>query len=108
MPESSSVAAIGSRRRWVILAIGIAAQATTCCFLYGLPFLIPVLQATSGISLAGAGFLVTTPILGLLLALIAWGAAADRYGERLVMTIGIGGTGLVLLGSLALPGMVAL
>jgi sugar phosphate permease len=94
-------------RRWLILAAGISAQTTVCAFLYGLAFVIPELQRSAGISLAEAGLLVSAPILGLLLALIAWGAAADRYGERLVMTIGVAGTGVMLLACLALDGLVA-
>ncbi|HEY0452559.1 MFS transporter, partial [Actinophytocola sp.] len=94
-------------RRWSILAVGIAAQATTSSFLYGLPFLIPELQHDVGVSLTEAGLLVSAPMLGMLLALIAWGAAADRYGERIVMTVGLTATGGLLLASLALPGLVA-
>lgn len=94
-------------RRWFILATGITAQATTSSFLYGLPFLIPALQQETGLTLTQAGLLVAAPILGLLLALIAWGAAADRYGERIVMTVGLTATGALLLISLALPGIVA-
>ncbi len=94
--------------RWFILAVGIAAQATTSCFLYGLPFLIPELQRSAGVSLTEAAVLVSAPLLGLLLALIAWGAAADRYGERVVMAAGLVATGVLILASLALSGLVAL
>lgn len=93
-------------RRWLILAAGIAAQATTSSYLYGLPFLIPELQRGVGVSLTEAALLVSAPLLGLLLALIAWGAAADRYGERIVMTVGLAATGGLLLVSIALPGLV--
>jgi sugar phosphate permease len=93
-------------RRWFILATGLIAQATTCSFLYGLPFLIPALQADHGLSLTSAGLLISAPLLGLLCALIAWGAAADRFGERTVMTIGLALTGALLLVSLTLPGFV--
>ena len=95
-------------RRWFILATGVTAQATTCSFLYGLPFLIPTLQGDHGLSLTSASVLISAPLLGLLLALIAWGAAADRFGERIVMTIGLGLTGALLLVSLTLPGFVLL
>ncbi|HEX6355128.1 MFS transporter [Actinophytocola sp.] len=91
-------------RRWFILATGLTAQATTCSFLYGMPFLIPSLQNDHGLSLTSASLLISAPLLGLLLALIAWGAAADRFGERVVMTIGLALTGTLLLASLALPG----
>lgn len=93
-------------RRWFILVTGLTAQATTSSFLYGLPFLIPALQTDHGLSLTSASVLISAPLLGLLLALIAWGAAADRYGERVVMTAGLALTGVLLLASLALPGFV--
>jgi hypothetical protein len=32
-------------RKWVILATGTLAQAATCCFIYGLPMLVPALQS---------------------------------------------------------------
>jgi sugar phosphate permease len=93
-------------RRWLILAIGVTAQATTCSFLYGLPFLIPTLQVDHGLSLTSASLLISAPLVGLLAALIAWGAAADRFGERIVMATGLALTGVLLLVSLALPGFV--
>ncbi|MGB3441813.1 MAG: MFS transporter [Actinophytocola sp.] len=93
-------------RRWFILATGLIAQATTSSFLYGLPFLIPALQTGHGLSLTSASVLISAPLLGLLLALIAWGAAADRFGERSVMAAGLALTGVLLLVSLTLPGFV--
>jgi sugar phosphate permease len=86
-----------SKRRWGILALGLAAQTASCSFLYGIPFLVPQMRAADGLSLAQAGTVVAAPSIGLLFTLIAWGAAADRYGERLVMAIGLGGSGLLLL-----------
>src|SRR5919112_6132600 len=77
------------RRRWTILAVGTFAQAATCCFLYGIPMLVPAFRA-DGISLFGASLLVSAPMVGLLLTLIAWGAAADRIGERVVIVTGVG------------------
>lgn len=93
-------------RRWFILATGLTAQATTSSFLYGLPFLIPALQTDHGLSLTSASLLISAPLLGLLCALIAWGAAADRFGERVVMATGLALTGVLLLVSLTLPGFV--
>src|SRR5438094_1953281 len=92
-----------SKRRWGILALGLAAQTVSCSFLYGLPFLVPEMH---GLSLAQAGMIVAAPSFGLLLTLIAWGAAADRYGERVVMALGLGASGLLLTGtSLGAPGL---
>ncbi|WP_020662636.1 MFS transporter [Amycolatopsis benzoatilytica] len=85
-----------SSRRWLILALGLAAQTASCSFLYGLPFLVPAMRAADHLTLAEAGTVVAAPSIGLLLTLIAWGAAADRYGERLIMALGLGISGLLL------------
>jgi len=77
-------------RRWVILVVGLSAQAATCVFLYGLPMLVPQLRSQLGLSLAAAGAVVGAPAVGLILTLIAWGAVADRRGERLVIASGLG------------------
>ncbi|MFC3450113.1 MFS transporter [Amycolatopsis speibonae] len=87
---------IGGKRRWLILALGLAAQTASCSFLYGIPFLVPSMQRAEGLTLAEAGTVVAAPSLGLLFTLILWGAAADRYGERLVMALGLGVSGLLL------------
>ncbi|TCO64818.1 MFS transporter [Actinocrispum wychmicini] len=95
-------------RRWLILAVGITAQAMTCSFLYGLPFLIPEIQRSEGLGLAGAAALTSTPVVGLLATLIIWGAAADRFGERVVMTTGMVLAGGLLLGASLVHGLFGL
>lgn len=94
--------------RWVILALGLAAQAATCVFLYGLPMLMPALRADEHLSLLGASVLISAPTAGLLLTLIAWGALADRSGERLVIASGLGLAALFLLLSVVTRGPVLL
>src|SRR5262249_29088613 len=47
-------------------------------------YLIPALRH-AGVSLELASVLVACPTAGLLLTLIGWGAAADRWGERVVL-----------------------
>ena len=84
------------RRRWVILAVGTLAQAATSAFTYGVPLLVPALQSSEGLTLFRASLLVSAPIVGLLLTLIAWGALADRYGERIVIGVGVGAAGVLL------------
>jgi sugar phosphate permease len=79
----------GDRRRWWILGLGMTAQAASCVFLYGLPYLVPTLRHQLGLSLTGASTLATAPLIGVIVALVAWGAAADRYGERIVITAGL-------------------
>ena len=83
-------------RRWLVLAAGTVAVTAGSAFQYGLAYLIPALRA-SGLSLAQAGVIVACPTAGLLLTLVAWGAAADRWGERWILATGLGVAGLVLL-----------
>jgi sugar phosphate permease len=98
----------GHRRRWLILVIGLAGQAAVSSFIYGLPFLVPNMRAAEHLSLAQAGVIVSAPTVGLLLTLIAWGAAADRYGERIVIMIGLAGCGAcAVIAVLAVHGLVA-
>jgi sugar phosphate permease len=84
-----------SRRRWVMLALGTTAQAVASCLLFGLPFLLPYLRQSDGLTLAQGGALVAAPSLGMVVTLVAWGAFADRYGERLAISLGLGLTGLL-------------
>jgi sugar phosphate permease len=85
-------------RRWVVLAVGLLGLTAGCAAQYGLSFLIPALRA-EGLSLETATLLVTAPIAGILCTLIAWGAAADRWGERRILTLGLAAAGVALLGS---------
>ena len=90
-----------SPNRWLILGLGLAAQTASCSFLYGIPMLVPQLRHQEHLSLGGAGWVVAAPTFGLLCTLIAWGAAADRYGERVVMAVGLGTAGALLLAAAA-------
>jgi sugar phosphate permease len=93
--DPDSGAARAARHRWVILLIGLVAMTAGCTFQYGLAYLIPALRQ-QGFSLELASTLVACPTAGLLLTLIAWGAAADRWGERVVLAAGLGLAGAVL------------
>ncbi len=94
-------------RRWVVLFAGLVAMTAGCTFQYGLAYLIPAFRA-EGLSLEQAGILVACPTAGLLLTLVAWGAAADRWGERLVLGVGLALAGAVLLAATAVQGTAAL
>jgi sugar phosphate permease len=98
---------VDERRRWTILAVGTLAQTATCCFIYGVPMLVPQLLR-DGLSLFGASLLVSAPVAGVLLTLIVWGAAADRYGERVVIVTGVALASIALAVGVVAPGVTAL
>ncbi|MET4430633.1 sugar phosphate permease [Mycolicibacterium sp. 624] len=83
-----TISSIGTARRWSMLVI--ALTSTTCAnvFINGAAFLIPTLHADRGLDLAKAGLLSSMPSFGLVITLIAWGYLVDRFGERIVLTVG--------------------
>jgi sugar phosphate permease len=87
-----------SRRRWLVLAVGLTAMTAGCAVQYGLAYLIPALRAEDR-SLEEATFLASAPIAGILVTLIAWGVATDRWGERWVLVSGLAASGVALLGA---------
>ncbi|HVT65691.1 MAG TPA: MFS transporter [Mycobacteriales bacterium] len=88
-----------SPNRWLILALGLAAQAAASSYMYGLPMLLPQLRHEGHLSLAAGGWLVAAPSIGLLMTLIPWGVLVDRRGERGVMIAGLLLAGGFLLGA---------
>ncbi|MFI6461710.1 MFS transporter [Streptomyces sp. NPDC050528] len=95
-------------RRWMMLALGTSAQTVACVFVYGLPYLSTELRKTNGLSLAEVGLLVACPTVGLMLTLVAWGALADKYGERIVIASGLAATTVLLALASTLHGLVTL
>lgn len=83
-------------RRWMMLALGTAAQTVACTFLYGLPYTSETLRRDNGLTLGQVGLLIACPTVGLVLTLVAWGALADRFGERGVITSGLAMTTVLL------------
>ncbi|MBN9736833.1 MULTISPECIES: MFS transporter [unclassified Pseudonocardia] len=102
MPTTTDVTR--SARRWVVLGTGVLAQTAACSFVYGVPFLVPLLRDAGGLSLARVGTYVGAPTAGLLLTLIAWGALADRTGERRVIAAGLTVCAAGVAGAALLPG----
>ena len=86
------------RVRWRHLGVGVLGLVAACAVQYGLPYLTIAWRA-EGLALAQIGLLVSAPILGLVLTLIAWGGLADRFGERVVMTAGLAAGAAALAGA---------
>ncbi|MEU5691344.1 MFS transporter [Actinosynnema sp. NPDC020468] len=76
------------RYRWVVLAVGALAQGVNAAVFLGLPAITPQLREHFGLTLPQVGVLLGAVNLGTMVALVPWGAVADRRGERLVMAVG--------------------
>jgi sugar phosphate permease len=98
----------GSRYRWTILGVGVIAQGALAALQQGLPALGPALREEFGLSLAQVGLVLTSAALGVMVTLLAWGWLADRIGERIVISAGLGGGALALVGAAEVDGYGAL
>ena len=96
------------RYRWAVLAAGTVASAGTAMFLIGLPVLAPTLREEYGLSLGEIGILLAFQWVGATIGLMPWGVAADRVGERLVMSVGLGSSAALLAGAAFAPGFTGL
>ncbi len=85
-------------RRWLpwrMLGLAAYAQAAVSVFLIAPALLIPYFHDQRHLSLAQAGLLAAMPNVGMVVALIAWGALADRVGEKRVLVVGLSLTSVV-------------
>ncbi|NMH98651.1 MFS transporter [Pseudonocardia sp. K10HN5] len=80
----------------MVLAVGTLAQAATAAYFLGLAAVTPALREHFGLSLAQVGVLLGVISAGIVTTLFAWGSAADRFGERGVMAIGLIGAAAAL------------
>jgi MFS family permease len=71
-----------------MLALGVLTQAAGTILVSTPAFLIPLLHTQRGLTLSTAGLIASAPTLGMVLTLVAWGALADRVGERWVIAAG--------------------
>jgi sugar phosphate permease len=97
-----------------VLAAGTFAQTTYSAIWFGVAVLAPLLRQREHLSLAETGVLLSSSLVGSLVSLIPWGLATDRFGERVVLVIGLTLCGAALLaagfvrGFWALAGLMAL
>jgi sugar phosphate permease len=85
-----------SRYRWVVLALGMGAQAAFAGIFQGLPAIGPALREEFGLSLPAFGALLGALTLGAMLSLVPWGLLIDRKGERWPLAAGIAACGIAL------------
>ena len=97
-----------SAYRWVVLGVGSAATAALAAVQGGLPAVSPAIQDTFDLSLVQVTAVFTSFALGTVATLLAWGVAADRRGERVVIALGLAGGSLAMFGAASSSGYVAL
>jgi sugar phosphate permease len=99
---------VNTRYRWVILATGAVGAGAFAALRMGLPALGPAVRSEYGLSLGQVGLAFAAVAVGGMLTLVAWGALTDRIGERPVMTAGLAGCALALVGAAVAPSYPAL
>ena len=75
--------------RWRLLALVVGVQSVGTWLSNAPLFLIAHLHLAEGMSLARAGVLASASLIGTMLTLVAWGALADRIGERRSLMLGL-------------------
>ncbi len=78
-----------------MLALGVTAHAGVTLGLFGLPLVMPEILRHFNVLLPVGALIVNAPAIGILAALVAWGALADRHGERLILGLGVGTAALL-------------
>ena len=91
-----------------MLAAGTAAQAGYSALLIGVSAIAPAIRDDYGLSLEQLGLLLAAVSLGQLVALLPWGLATDRFGERPVLVSGLGLASVALAGCAAVDSFSAL
>jgi nitrate/nitrite transporter NarK len=82
-----------------VLAAGTAAATSNAAFGIGLPVIVPQLREEYDLSLGQIGVLLAASWIGTTLTLLPWGLAADRFGERLALTVGMLASAACLVGA---------
>jgi predicted MFS family arabinose efflux permease len=82
--------------KWLILAIGIGAQAAFSAAFQGIPTTGSILQNSYHFSLSQVGIVVSAITCGIAVTDVFWGMLSDRIGERRVLITGLSGTTVAL------------
>jgi sugar phosphate permease len=77
------------RYRWAVLAAGTVAQASFSTVSFAIAVLAPALREEYGLSLTEIGVVLAAEWVGLTFALLPWGFAVDRWGERWTLATGL-------------------
>jgi len=91
----------GPRHRWLVLGIGVAAQASFSAAISGIPVTGPSMRSAYHLSNTSLGLVLGAIYLGIAVSEIVWGLWTDRFGERRILLLGLASTAAVLVLSAA-------
>jgi sugar phosphate permease len=91
------------RYRWAVLAAGTVAQAAFSTLSFAVAVLAPALREQYGLSLTEIGVVLAAEWIGLTFALLPWGFAVDRFGERWTLSAGLAVCAAFLAGAAFAP-----
>ncbi len=80
--------------RWIVLAIGVLAQASFSIGFSGLPAASVLMRDAYAMNTTQLGFVLGAMALGVTFSEILWGLLTDSLGDRRVLLIGLGSTGV--------------
>ena len=89
--------------RWAVLAAGTTAQAAFSTVSFAIAVLAPALRDKYDLSLTQIGIVLAAEWVGLTVALLPWGFAVDRFGERWTLAGGLAGCSGFLVASAYAP-----
>jgi MFS family permease len=89
--------------RWAVLAAGTAAQAAFSTLAFAIAVLAPALRDRYDLSLTEIGVVLSAEWIGLTFALLPWGFAVDRRGERWTLAGGLAACSMFLAGAAFAP-----
>jgi sugar phosphate permease len=84
------------RYRWIVLAVGVLGTMVTGALRQGMPALAPEFREVFGLSIGEVGLVFAALTAGFTVALVPFGALADRAGERPVLGGGLLATAAAL------------
>jgi sugar phosphate permease len=87
------------RYRWAVLAAGTLSQTSFSALAIGLPVLVPTLREEYDLTLGQIGVVLGAEWIGALVTMLPWGIAADRFGERVVLALGLSACSAFLVGA---------
>jgi MFS family permease len=96
------------RYRWAVLAAGTLSQTSFSALAIGLPVLVPTLREEYDLTLGQIGVVLGAEWIGALVTMLPWGIAADRFGERVVLALGLSGCSAFLVGAAYAPDFASL